>query len=58
MFDGDPRTSFAILKVSPEKIDVEHFRIPYLVKAVVNGLKKNNLPVIYMKMYRKGQKLN
>jgi diadenosine tetraphosphatase ApaH/serine/threonine PP2A family protein phosphatase len=38
MFDGDPRTSFAILKVSPEKIDVELFRIPYPVKAVVNGI--------------------
>jgi len=58
MFDGDPRTSFAILKVSPEKIAVEHFRIPYPVEAVVNGLKKNDLPAIYMKMYRKGKKLN
>lgn len=58
MFDGDPRTSFAIIKVSPEKIDVEHFRIPYSVEAVVKGIKKNNLPDIYIKMYRKGKKLN
>jgi len=41
-----------------KKIDVELFRIPYPVEAVVNGLKKNNLPAIYMKMYRKGKKLN
>ncbi|MDH3881908.1 MAG: metallophosphatase family protein, partial [Desulfobacteraceae bacterium] len=32
MFDGDPRASFAILKISSEKIAVEHFRIPYTVK--------------------------
>jgi putative phosphoesterase len=58
MFDGDPRTSFAILKVSARKIGVEHFRIPYQVEEVIKGLKKNNLPDIYTKMYRTGKKLN
>lgn len=58
MFDGDPRTSFAILRVSAGKIGVEHFRIPYQVKEVIKGLKKNNLPEIYTKMYLTGKKLN
>lgn len=58
MFDGDPRTSFAVLNISAGKIGVEHFRIPYPVEEVVKGLKKNNLPDIYTKMYRKGKKLN
>ena len=58
MFDGDPRASFAILKISSEKIDVEHFRIPYPVKKVVKSLKKNRLPNIYKKMFRIGKKLN
>jgi len=58
MFDGDPRASFAILKVSSKKIAVEHFRIPYPVNKVIKGLKKNHLPVIYEKMYRAGKKLN
>jgi putative phosphoesterase len=58
MFDGDPRASFAILKISSDKIGVEHFRIPYPVKAVVNSLKKNHLPNIYTKMYQIGKKLN
>ncbi|MEA3280004.1 MAG: metallophosphoesterase family protein [Thermodesulfobacteriota bacterium] len=58
MFDGDPRASFAILKVSSGKISVEHFRIPYPVKEVVKGLKKNHLPDIYSKMFRTGKKLN
>ena len=57
-FDGDPRTSFAILKVNSRKIAVEHFRIPYAVEDVVNDLKKQKLPSIYAKMFRVGKKLN
>jgi putative phosphoesterase len=58
MFDGDPRVSFAILNVAAERISAEHFRIPYPVEAVVNGLKKHHLPEIYAKMFRTGKKLN
>lgn len=58
-FDGDPRTSFAILTISSSgKITVEHFRIPYRVEKVVRELERNNLPRIYKKMYRLGRKLN
>jgi putative phosphoesterase len=58
MFDGDPRASFAVLKISSKGIAVTHFRIPYPVEAVVAGLKKNRLPDIYGKMVRIGKKLN
>jgi len=58
MFDGDPRASFAILKVYSDKIAVKHFRIPYPVQKVVKGLKKSHLPDIYSKMFRTGRKLN
>ncbi len=58
MFDGDPRASFAILKVASGKIAVEHFRIPYAVEDVVRGLKEQKLPNIYAKMFRVGKKLN
>lgn len=58
MFDGDSRASFAILKISSEKIGVEHFRIPYPVKAVVKSLNKNRLPNIYTEMFQIGKKLN
>ena len=58
MFDGDPRTSFSILKVGSGKIAVEHFRIPYAVEKVVKGLKAEKLPYIYAKMFRVGKKLN
>ncbi len=58
MFDGDPRASFAILKVSSAKLAVEHFRIPYAVEEVVKDLKNQQLPNIYAKMFRTGKKLN
>ncbi len=58
MFDGDPRTSFAVINLSAGKIGVDHFRIPYPVEEAIKGLKKNNLPDIYTKMYRTGKKLN
>ena len=58
MFDGDPRASFAVLKISSEKIAVEHFRIPYAVEAVIADLKNQKLPDIYAKMFRVGKKLN
>jgi putative phosphoesterase len=58
MFDGDPRTSFAILKVRSGEFAVEHFRIPYPVEDVIKGLKKNKLPDIYCKMFLSGKKLN
>ncbi len=58
MFDSDPRASFAILKISLQRISVEHFRIPYRVEEVVAGLQKHNLPDIYKKMFLTGKKLN
>lgn len=58
MFDGDPRASFAILKVYSDEIAVEHFRIPYAVEEVVKDLKEKKLPNIYVKMFRVGKKLN
>ena len=58
MFDGDSRASFAVLKISSATIAVEHFRIPYAVGKVVKGLKDHQLPGIYAKMFRTGQKLN
>jgi len=38
MFDGDPQASFAILNIALNKINMEHFRIPYPVKEVIKGL--------------------
>ena len=58
MYDGDPRTSFAIIKVSSKRTAVEHFRIPYPVRKVTASLEKHGLPTIYKRMYEIGKKLN
>src|SRR3972149_1691849 len=57
-FDGDPRSSFAVLTVSSGNITVEHFRIPYSVEEVITGLRENGLPDRYAEMYRTGRKLD
>ena len=58
MFDGDSRASFATLTMASHNIAVEHFRIPYAVEKVVEGLECHGLPAIYGNMYRTGRKLN
>ncbi|MBN1102671.1 MAG: metallophosphoesterase family protein [Deltaproteobacteria bacterium] len=58
MFDGDPRASFAVLRLASEKISVEHFRVPYPVEDVVESLKNYRLPDIYGEMFRAGRKFN
>lgn len=58
MFDGNPRASFATLEISSDDISIEHFRIPYSMEKVINGLKKHHLPKIYAKMFRQSEKLN
>jgi predicted phosphodiesterase len=58
MFDGDPRASCAVLSFTADDIQVEHFRISYPIREVVDSLKSNNLPEIYAKMFTAGRKLN
>lgn len=58
MFDGDPRASCAVLSFEAGDIQVKHFRIPYPIQEVVDGLLENNLPEIYGRMFLAGRKLN
>lgn len=58
MFDGNPAGSCATLTVTPKSITVDHYRIPYNVKAVIREISKQGLPNIYSQMYLKGCKLN
>jgi predicted phosphodiesterase len=58
MFDGDPRLSCAVLRLTAGVVEVEHFRIPYDIEEVVRALIDRRLPEIYVRMYREGRKLN
>ena len=58
MFDGDPSASCAVLSLNADAIQVEHFRIPYPIREVVDRLQQSNLPEIYARMFQAGRKLN
>jgi len=58
MFDGDPRVSCAMLRLSADAIEVEHFRVAYDIEAVIRALADCRLPEIYARMFREGRKLN
>lgn len=58
MFDGRPEASYAILDIKKGKIEVNHYRCPYDVEALVKGIEDNSLPLIYAEMFRAGKKLN
>jgi len=58
MFDGNPQASYAVLRVNSGQCNVEHFRVPYKLDDVVEGLRDNKLPDIYAEMFRVGRKLN
>jgi diadenosine tetraphosphatase ApaH/serine/threonine PP2A family protein phosphatase len=58
MFDGDPSASCAVLSLTADTIQVEHFRIPYPIREVVDRLRQSELPEIYATMYVVGRKLN
>ena len=58
MFDKNPAASYAIMQLTPDKVNVSFFRCPYDIEQVVAGLRKNLLPPIYGEMFRRGKKLN
>lgn len=58
MFDGNPDSSCAVLTISENGIDVQHFRIAYEVQEVISKIRELGIPDIYSDMYRQGRKLN
>lgn len=61
MLDGDPRAAYAILELGgpgPGGIRVELHRQEYDIEQVVTELIRQELPAIYIDMFRQGRKLN
>lgn len=58
MFDYNPAASCAVLSIDNKTVQVEHYRIPWLIKRTVKELQKCDLPEIYQSMYIQGRKLN
>lgn len=53
--DGDPRATYAILRVTPETLQVEHHRVEYDVQATIDALRAHELPDEFSKMFQQGR---
>jgi putative phosphoesterase len=56
--DGDPRASYAMLKMSSGAIEVELFRVSYDVEKCVTAIQKKHLPEQFAQMFIKGISLD
>jgi len=56
--DGDPRACYAILRLAPREISVNHFRLEYDLEAAVEGIRRNRLPESFALMLINGRPLD
>lgn len=56
--DGDPRATYAVLWMSDEAIEVEHFRVIYDVERSVAALRDSHLPEEFSQMLIRGISLD
>jgi len=57
--DGDPRASYAILKIASQKeIEVEHYRLEYDVERIVAAIREHDLPEAFAQMFLQGRDLD
>jgi putative phosphoesterase len=52
--DGDPRAAYAVLRLSEEIVEVEHFRVAYDVERMVKEIRKKGLPEEFAQMFIRG----
>jgi putative phosphoesterase len=56
--DGDPRASYAILRLSPDEIEVQHFRLDYNLDRAVAAIRAKGLPEEFAEMILRGVDLD
>jgi putative phosphoesterase len=55
--DGDPRASYALLRIEAKEIEVTHHRVDYDVEQMATALDDARLPQAFAQMFRQGQDL-
>jgi putative phosphoesterase len=55
--DGDARASYALLQISQEEIQAQHYRVAYDVEQTVAALRDNDLPEAFCEMFQQGLSL-
>ncbi len=56
--DGDPRACYAVLRLSPNQLEVSHFRVSYDLEAAVRAIRRYHLPEDFARMIMEGRPLD
>jgi putative phosphoesterase len=56
--DGDPRATYAVLKLKRKMIEVRHYRIEYDVDQAASAIRNNHLPEEFAQMLLQGRSLD
>lgn len=56
--DGDPRASYALLKLSPDSVEVKHYRVKYNTKAIAAAVREAGLPESFARIFLHGRSLD
>ena len=56
--DGDPRACYAVLEITPDSIDVHHYRVAYDIERAANAIRERELPEAFAEMVLQGRSLD
>ncbi len=56
--DGDPRACYAVLEISPRRLQVRHYRLDYDIQRTVDAMRKRRLPELFIQMIIRGRGLD
>jgi putative phosphoesterase len=56
--DGDPRACYALLKLSPDSVEVKHYRVKYDTKAIAATVREYGLPESFARIFLYGRSLD
>lgn len=56
--DGDPRASYAMLKIKSSQVEVTHYRLEYDISLAVEEIRRARLPELFAQMLIQGKNLD
>ena len=56
--DGDPRACYAVMDITPRKLQVRHYRLDYDIQRTIDAMRKHHLPEAFIQMIVRGRGLD
>ncbi len=56
--DGDPRAGYAVLRIAPDSLDVQHYRIEYDTERIAAAIREHGLPESFARIFLHGRSLD